>query len=346
VYLRDGETGDAPFGAKAGPNWLFFETLKALRREAQFVFLMETDCQPVTANWVRKIQKACAQNEEAWIVGSHYCGVSPLHWSIARHINGNALYHVGDARFWDFLENQFWPWLNDYIVTSMPNLAYDCGWETYLNRVEMENAGSYEWIRIRDILQHFRLSNFVVNIGGAAEQAGEYVWTRPEILRRFPGVAIVHGPLADSNDHRRGRLSLGRASVEGSARLDDQGLHVEGDLEAAAFNRSVWLTDQPFEESCEVSVSYAIDCPAEAGLILQLREPGGRLMGSKKKFGGGVGEAKKGKFVQPIPTALPYVRLTVGFHGPEGARIDLSELKCGVHRDGEMLAQTNRVLGG
>lgn len=338
VYVREGEDQYAPLGQKAGPNWLFFETMKALRNEAKFVFLMETDCQPVTPNWIRKIQKVCMQNEDAWIVGSHYCGVSPLHWSVARHINGNALYHIGDRKFWDFLENRFWPWLNEYIVEKMPGLAYDCGWETYLNRMEMEHGGSYEWVLVRDILQRFRLSSFVVNIAGAAEQTGHYVWTRAEILKRFPRAAIVHGPLAASNDHRRGRLSLGRPVLEGSATLDGEGLHVDGDLKGAMFRRSMWVADGPFDDSCEVSISYAIDCPADAGLIVRLREPSGRIMSSKKRFGAGKGRSTRGSYVQAITAPVPYLIIVLCFHGREGIRIKVSELSCGVRRNGELVA--------
>jgi hypothetical protein len=343
VYLRDGEVADAPFGNKAGPNWLFFETMRALKEEAEFVFLMETDCQPVIPGWIRKIQRACDLNEDAWIIGSHYCGVSPLHWSVARHINGNALYNVGDPEFWDFLEDHFWPWLNDYAVKCMPNLAYDCGWETYLNRVEMEYAGSYEWVRARDVLQRFRLSNFVVNIGGAGEQAGEYVWTRADILKRFPGAAVVHGPLATSDDHRRGPLALGRVFLEGAATLDPTGLHMNGDLEGAAFRRSVWIADQPLDESNEVSVSYTIDCPADAGLILQLREPSGRLMETRTKYGAGTGEAKKDNCILAITTPAPYVVLALSVHGPAGSRINVSELSCGVWCNDEPVAWINSV---
>lgn len=342
LYIREGDALYAPFGRKAGPNWLFFETMRALRNEAKFVFLMETDCRPVIPGWIGAIQRACVQNEDAWIVGSHYCGVSPLHWSIARHINGNALYHIGDARFWDFLENRFWPWLNDYIASSMPNLAYDCGWEAYLNRVEMEYAGSYEWIRARDILQRFRLSNFVVNIAGAAEQAGDYVWTPEEILGRFPGAAIVHGPLADSLEHRRGELALGRIRLEGSPSLHDEGLKVEGDLDSALFQRTLWIPGQPLEEGCEVAVSYAMDCPRDAGLVVRLHEPGGALMGSRKKFG--VGATRKGGCLLAVTTTVPYVRLALGFLGSDGARINLSDLKCAVRRDGELFAQADGML--
>jgi hypothetical protein len=342
LYIREGDALYAPFGRKAGPNWLFFETMRALRNEAKFVFLMETDCQPIIPDWIGQIQRACVQNQDAWIVGSHYCGVSPLHWSIARHINGNALYHIGDARFWDFLENRFWPWLNDHIASSMPNLAYDCGWETYLNRVEMEHAGSYEWVRVRDILQRFRLSNFVVNIAGAAELAGEYVWTQEEILGRFPAAAIVHGPLANSLEHRRGHLALGRIRLEGPASLDDKGLKVEGDLDSALFQRTLWIPDQPLEEGWEVAVSYAMDCPRDAGLIVRLHEPGGALMGSKKKLG--VGAPRRGGCLLAITTTVPYVRLALGFLGPPGARINLSDLKCAVRRDGEPFGQVDQLL--
>ncbi|MEP6967044.1 MAG: hypothetical protein ABI906_03090 [Pseudomonadota bacterium] len=344
VYAREGEVKYAPFGRKSGPNWMFFETMKALRDEAEFVFLMETDCQPVIPNWIARLRTTCAQNQDAWIIGSHYCGVSPLHWSIARHINGNALYHIGDPRFWDFLENRFWPWLNDYIVKFMPALAYDCGWEAYLNRVEMEHAGSYDWVRARDILQNFRLSNFVVNLSGKAEQSGDYLWTREEIVQRFPGVAIVHGPMAASTDHRRGPLALGRVSLEGSARLENKALRVEGDLESAAFKRSLWIPGRPLDESFEVTIIYEVDCPKDAGLVLRLCEPGGREMGARTRFGAGTGETQKGKFVQAVTTTAPYVLLALGFHGPDGARIDLSHLRCAVRCNGELLAQTNRVL--
>ncbi len=344
VYAREGEVKYAPFGRKSGPNWMFFETMKALRGEAEFVFLMETDCRPLIPNWIRRIRKACAQNEDAWIIGSHYCGVSPLHWSIARHINGNALYHIGDPKFWDFLETRFWPWLNDHIVKTMPNLAYDCGWEIWLGRAEMEYAASYDWVRAREILQNFRLSNFVVNLAGAAEQAGDYLWTPADILERFPGAALVHGPLAPSEAHRRGPLSLGRARLEGSARVDEAGLHALGGLERAAFERSLWISAQPLEEGHEVAVTYTLDAPADAGVSLQLREPNGRLIGAKKHLGTGAGDPQKGRFIQPITTAVPYVLLAVGFRGPEDAPIHVTNLRCGVRRDGAVFAQTNRVL--
>src|SRR5690349_14082281 len=91
VYVRGTPDRPLPFGNKAGPNWLFYETIKSLRQTARFVFLMETDCTPVVPDWISTLAKVCLHYNDAWIVGSHYRGVSPLHWALARHINGNAL---------------------------------------------------------------------------------------------------------------------------------------------------------------------------------------------------------------------------------------------------------------
>jgi hypothetical protein len=344
VYLREGEVGAAPLGRKSGPNWLFYETMRALRHEAQFVFLMETDCQPLAPNWIRKIQRACALNQDAWIVGSHYCGVSALHWSIARHINGNALYHIGDAQFWDFLDNRFWPWLNAYAAATLPDLAYDCGWETWLNRPEMEDASSYDWVSAREILHRFRLSNFVVNIGGAAEQSGEYIWTREDIVTRFPGVAIVHGPVTDSLDHRRGPIGLGRAFVKGAITLEDNGLVAEGDLDRAGFRRSLWIVGEPLEPGHSLVVTLKLQGPKSAGVTLTVREPSSRVIGAGKVSGPGFGKSSLEQIVQPITTAAPFVRLVLGFHGQEGARVRVSDLKCEIRRGDQVFWRAYRVL--
>ncbi len=344
IYLREGEVGDAPFGRKAGPNWLFYETMCALRNEARFVFLMETDCEPVVPNWIGKIQRVCYQNEDAWIVGSHYCGASPLHWSIARHINGNALYNIGDERFWQFLDGEFWPWLNEYAATSMPDLAYDCAWETYLNRVEMEDASSYEWVRARDILHRFRLSSFVVNIGGAAEQGGEYVWTREEVVRRFPGVVVVHGPISASLDHRRGPLAVGRPFRRGSTTLGEDGLVAHGELMKAAFRRSIWIVGRPFDEACTVTVSFTMHCVKAAGVTVTLREPSGRAIGSQRLTGGGFGNPTRESFSHKITTTVPFVRIALTFHGPTDMRVRLSDVTCDISREGELVWRASRIL--
>jgi hypothetical protein len=208
----------------------------------------------------------------------------------------------------------------------------------------MEDPGSYEWIRVRDILHRFRLSNFIINIGGSAEQDGDYIWTREDILKRFPGATIVHGPLASSLDHRRGPLAVGRLILKGSAAIDDNGLRVHGELNKSVFRRSLWIIGQALEETDTVVTHLMLHCIKSANVAVALREPGGRLIGSQKVSGAGFGKAQPASIAHPLPRAMPYVRLVLHFHGPADVRIWLSDLRCEIQRNGELLWRTNRVL--
>lgn len=344
VYVRDGQTQYAPHGRKAGPNWLFYETLAAIRGNSGTIFLMETDCQPIVPNWLRRLQRVSLQHDDAWIVGSHYCGVSPLHWSVARHINGNALYNLGDPSFWRFLSEDFWPWLVEYAASHAPGLAYDCGWETLLNRIEMEYSENYDWIGVRDVLHRFRLSTFIVNIGGAAEQCGDYMWTRADILKRFPNAVLVHGPLANDNAHRRGDMALGRASLSGRTEVRAQQIQVECASTGNAFSRSMWLVGAALDPADEIVISYVLDCSAEAGVILSVTDPTGRVIGSSRRLGATEGEPRAGRSTVTLPRRVPYVKMRFVFGGPSGAPIKVGDVKVKICRKGQRLALASRVL--
>ena len=234
--------------------------------------------------------------------------------------------------------------MNDYIAKEAPNLAYDCGWETYLNRIEMEHAGNYDWVKVRDILQRFRLSNFIVNIGGAAEQAGDYLWTRADILRRFPNAALVHGPLAAGLTHRRGAMALGRPKLEGDIETSREALVVRRAPAAARFARSAWLVNAPFETGDEIAVHYLLAGPVEAGVAVTLADPNGRVIASKRRYGASPGERRAGRCTATVPRTLPYVTIAFQFSGPDDATVTLTDIRIRVSRGQERLGMTNRVL--
>jgi hypothetical protein len=280
-YIRK-PTGPAPkYGYKSGPNWMFYETMKALRGEARFVFLMETDCVPLVPNWLRRLTRTCQRHEDAWVLGAHYSGASPLLWRVARHINGNALYQVGDPEFWTFLDKILWPWMLDYIEKDDPDLAYDCAWEAFLNREEMDYAGHHDWIVSRGVLHKFRLIDTIVNIGGHAEQSGDYVWTRNHLIQRFPAATVAHGPVAQDNAHRRGRYSVGKPRLS-EAMLED-GRLVLTSLEAT-FSRSLWPSAQSFEPGDLVTITFQLRGDPAQIIGVDLREPSGGTIERKRAF--------------------------------------------------------------
>ena len=305
-YIRK-PTGPAPkYGFKSGPNWMFYETTRALRGEADFIFLMETDCIPLVPNWLRRLSRACARHDDAWVVGAHYSGASPLPWRVARHINGNALYHVGDPDFATFLDEILWPWMLDHIETEDPDLAYDCAWEAYLNRAEMDYSGHHDWIVSRNVLHKFRLTEAIINIGGHAEQSGQYVWTRPQLLQRFPQATIAHGPVSMANTHRRGRYSVGRATIAGGTISETGAITMVG--EQAQFVRSVWPLTGAIEPGTPLTITLTLRGTPEQIVAIDLREPSGGIVERRKGFAKPDGE-RRVKMEFTVPHRFNYLNI-------------------------------------
>jgi hypothetical protein len=278
VYIRSATSRKLPFGYKAGPNWQFYETLKGFKGKGKFIFLMEVDCEPVEPNWLQQLEEVCARNANAWIIGSHYRGVSPLHWSVARHINGNALYNAGDRAFLSFLDEILWPWMHEHIQNNDPTLAYDCAWETFLNRQEMEDPSNYDWIVSRGALHRFRICNAIVNIGGTAEQIGDYIWTKEEVIARYPGAVVVHGPLTNSAEHYRDRIALGIPKASGSFVMENRHLRCAGAIEGAQIARTFWLPGKPFTADMNLHFSISVRCPRHQGVRIALSDRNGQFI--------------------------------------------------------------------
>lgn len=346
LYVRNPSGPVPPYGFKAGPNWMFYETMRRLRPEGGFVFLMETDCQPLVPNWLPRLEGLAARNSDAWVVGSPYCGASPLHWSIARHINGNALYHVGDAEYWEFLDGFFWDWMHDYIRSVDPNLAYDCAWEAFLNRAEMENVAHPHWMLSRGVFHRFRLTPGIVNIGGLAEQAGHYIWTRAQLLNRFPGAIIAHGPVAADHDHRRGQISLGRARPVPGVEIGGGWVEFAGTGQEVAWERSVWIAARSFEPGDVVTLRFAVGEASGMTVEASIRDTNGRLLDRRSlpppEPGITIRRAKPQHAVEGHP---PFLRLELRGTGPEGSRARILEPMVTITRGEEMIARNVDILG-
>jgi hypothetical protein len=278
LYIRKPKGRAPKFGNKSGPNWQFYETMRMMRDKAQFVLLMEVDCQPLHPGWLRPLAQTCLRNSEAWVIGAHYSGASPLPWHVARHINGNALYQVGSDGFWAFIDDTLWPWMHDYIATYDSDLAYDCAWEMFLNREEMAYGGHYDWIVSRDILHRFKLTDTIVNIGGHAEQEGWYAWTREDLLRRFAGATVVHGPITESYRHLRGKVAVGRPESDGVAETGPNWLQFLSDAAERRYKRSIWIPVHGFRPGERISVHAAIDAGLDHNALLEIHDASGQVL--------------------------------------------------------------------
>lgn len=195
VYNRSLRGAPGVLGYKGGPNNLFFETMRRLDVTAPYVFQMETDCCPTRSGWLAELERVCRRHHGAWIIGSYYRGCGLLGRPHMRHINGNAIYGIGISEFRAFLWDIFKPWLERYVAQIDSLLAYDCGWDLFVQQAKPDDGRDPFWPHVRLLLGKFQYTEAIVNVNGSGEQSGQYQWSLGDIRRRFPACAVAHGPI-------------------------------------------------------------------------------------------------------------------------------------------------------
>ena len=162
LYAKNAEVAKGAYGNKAGPNNLFFAALDFAASRGGFALQCEVDCFPLAPGWLTRLDRLTASNPEAWVLGSHYTGLYPLHDSIRYHINGNAIYHVGDAGFQDFARNVWRPRLQEF-TRKDPNLAYDCWWAIEMHRASPQLRNK-SWMLTIAYGHRFVALPFIINL--------------------------------------------------------------------------------------------------------------------------------------------------------------------------------------
>jgi hypothetical protein len=159
---------------KIGPNLQFFHIMDKLKDSYQYIFLMETDCYPIKTGWLSELHsQAVNQNPSFWVKGSVYRGTRKSAHRV--HINGNALYHIGDPLFQKFLGR-----LRKYLEYHKHKHAYDLGIFKYLNE-------DSNWREMQTLIQKFVFTHNVQNYW-----AHDTVQVK-DILEKYPQTYLIHG---------------------------------------------------------------------------------------------------------------------------------------------------------
>ncbi len=193
VYKRDYVTAPGEAGFKSGPNLQFFASMQALgARYPDFIFFMETDCAPVRAGWLTALDALARWDAESWVIGSPYLGQAQLDRRFARHLNGNALYRVGDDGFQAFLRSEWEPLLMEVIEAEDPRIAYDCVLARHWAQAD-SHARNLPWRHYQAHGRRFRASEAIVNLSGAEDLAGCEGVRVQDTLAAHPDAVIIHG---------------------------------------------------------------------------------------------------------------------------------------------------------
>lgn len=246
LYARGATEAKGQFGNKAGPNFLFFATMRLVHSVATFTFQNEVDCYPLHAGWLSDLKALVEQRRFAWVIGSMYIGQQPIAREIQYHLNGNSIYQCGSKEFIDFIDTVWEPRLLEHINID-PNLAYDCWWAVEMTRAS-SIIGNTSWNIVSTYGQFFCISQFMINVlHHDSIEADISLALQMEIISRQQAL-FVHGhaitPLIEkfiesdatevrdflSVGHRVAQRKIVEAPFDVDNRIENTGVGIESDI--------------------------------------------------------------------------------------------------------------------
>lgn len=188
-YSKDLDATPGALGHTSGPNNQFFDIINRFSQGQSHVFLMETDCRPIRPDWLRHLRDLVRAGDGFWICGSHYRGRgAPRHHA---HINGNAIYAVGDPDFRHFLDTVYFPAFHR-LLAGNAYLPYDIVLEELFRPVHRHEADPELLALWKRVAARFRYTDAVQDL------SFWYDGLTPEpdpkaLAAAYPEAFIVHG---------------------------------------------------------------------------------------------------------------------------------------------------------
>lgn len=210
-------------GYKSGPNNQFFGAMAQAQDDGHTVFQMETDCVPLRAGWLSALQDLVADHDPFWVLGSRYLGVETLSPDFANHINGNAIYAVGDTGFQEFLRDFWEPHTRAMVAQKDKRLAYDCILETVFSTQKDSDPAV---AAVLDTSGHlFGTTQYVLNISGKADLGTLSDSYSAGLLAKHPQAYVLHNRTAQQRAAKE--IAQPRPLPTMAALLPVADLHIE-----------------------------------------------------------------------------------------------------------------------
>lgn len=167
-------------GLKTGPNRQFFESIKKVSEAGGInaVLLQEVDTVPVRRYWVDDLNSEIESKHDAIHLGCQYDGADQLNEEQIKHLNGNAIYCVGNPSFGRYI--RLWESLLLEVVKHAPWKAYDSAVEWGMvnsSNPEIPYFDSMEFHELSRLYNDFvhRLPG-LTNMGGVTESGQNYLF--------------------------------------------------------------------------------------------------------------------------------------------------------------------------
>jgi hypothetical protein len=148
-------------------------------KDANYIFYMEPDCRPIKMNWLDALARNVDFNE-FWMKGSIYRGNYDINYDKylpnKYHINGNAIYNIGNKYFREFYFKTLRPYIEKHGDSTN---AYDTDFFEYI--FDLKN-----YDKVRQIIHNFVFTDTIQNCWHS-----NYNITEINIL--YSNTYLVHG---------------------------------------------------------------------------------------------------------------------------------------------------------
>jgi len=150
--------------------------------DAEYVLYQEPDCLPVQPGWLDAIRALSRDSEPFWVKGSMFQGdvsimFEGIPWAMG-HINGNAIFNVGDPLFRAF----YFGALQAYLDKEFPNMTQRT-WDTDMAKYLLDPR---QYPVARRLVHYFRFTAAIQNYWKSDVDV-------PQLLAQFPRAVLVHG---------------------------------------------------------------------------------------------------------------------------------------------------------
>ena len=126
-------------------------------KDIQYMFYMEPDCRPIKSKWINALQNEIGSTN-FWMKGSFFRGLTKIIYETEYlpnkyHINGNAIYNLGDERFSKF----YFQTLRPYIKRHRDSItAFDTDFSEFI--MDKKNL-----LVVGNIIHNFGFTEVVLN---------------------------------------------------------------------------------------------------------------------------------------------------------------------------------------
>jgi len=177
---------DSEEGYPAGPSHQFYRlmltTVANFTGQYDYMFWMEHDVAPIRDGWLDKVFLECLHPAEFFVKGSVFRGRSldsmvrdPTHLLWIPHINGNAIYRLGNPQFVELVygASRVYPPSHHPFDTAI--------WRAAAN-------SKYNWPKFQDHAHLFIYSDFIVNYGHESSPYHHVL-----VRQHCPHTYFIHG---------------------------------------------------------------------------------------------------------------------------------------------------------